>query len=54
MMEGGASVAHNGESVLKQPDTYIFDDVVLVRAVASVGVETKAAVLPGSMDGPPG
>lgn len=54
MIEGAASVAHNGESVLKHPDTYVVDEVVLVRAVASVGVETKAAVLPGSIDGPPG
>ncbi len=54
LTDGGASVAHAGESVLKQPDTYIVDDVVSVKAVANVGVWTKAAVLPGSMDGPPG
>ena len=47
-------MAHSGESVLKHPDTYVVDDDVLVRAVASVGIETRGAVLPGSMDGPPG
>lgn len=47
-------MAHNGESVLKHPDTYVAVDDVTVKALASVGVSTKGAVLPGSMDGPPG
>ncbi len=52
---GGAAVAHRPESGLKQPETNVVLDVDPVKAVASVGVETRSAWrVPGSMDGPPG